>query len=170
MYFSIDSLFFRILLRAKQEQLRATVFLELSKIAQKKVLTQNYDFFLTDKSQDLSSKILLNISRVSEKLIKPILQIVSGIFIVSFIFIAIISFAKITALFLMVSLVTSYLAISLIVTPFIRKACQERIILESEINNVMNESIRTIVDVHLSGSEKFFKKGTISRKSCFPFL
>ena len=82
--------FCRILLRAKQERLRASVFLELSNIAQENVLTQKYEFFLTDKSEDLSSKILLNISRVSERLIKPILQIVSGIFIVSFIFIAII--------------------------------------------------------------------------------
>ena len=114
--------FSRLLLRAKQEKLRASVFLELSNIAQKNVLTQNYDFFLTDKSEDLSSKILLNISRVSEKLIRPILQIVSGIFIVSFIFIAIISFAKITALYLMLSLVISYLAISLLVTPIIRIA------------------------------------------------
>ena len=163
--------FSRILLRAKQEKLRASVFLELSNIAQKNVLTQNYDFFLTDKSQDLSSKILLNISRVSEKLIRPILQIVSGIFIVSFIFIAIISFAKITALYLMLSLVLSYLAISLLVTPFIRKASTERINLESEINKVMTESIRTIVDVHLSGSERFFqerhnKAGAVA----FPFL
>ncbi len=163
--------FSRLLLRAKQEKLRASVFLELSNIAQKNVLSQNYDFFLTDKSQDLSSKILLNISRVSEKLIRPILQIVSGVFIVSFIFIAIISFAKITALYLMLSLVLSYLAISLLVTPFIRKASIERINLESEINNVMTESIRTIVDVHLSGSEKFFqerhnKAGIVA----FPFL
>ena len=104
--------FSRILLRAKQERLRASVFLELSNIAQKNVLTQNYEFFLTDNSEDLSSKILLNISRVSEKLIRPILQIVSGFFIVSFIFIAIVSFAKITALYLMISLVFSYLGIS----------------------------------------------------------
>ena len=130
--------FSRLLLRAKQEKLRASVFLELSNIAQKNVFTQNYDFFLTDKSQDLSSKILLNISRVSEKLIRPILQIFSGIFIVSFIFLAIISFAKITALYLMLSLVLSYLAISLLVTPFIRKASIERINLESEINKVMS--------------------------------
>ena len=78
--------FFRILLRAKQERLRASVFLDLSKIAQKNVLTQNYEFFLTDNSEDLSSKILLNISRVSEKLIRPILQIVSVFFIVFFYF------------------------------------------------------------------------------------
>ncbi len=163
--------FSRILLRAKQERLRASVFLDLSKIAQKNVLTQNYEFFLTDNSEDLSSKILLNISRVSEKLIRPILQIVSGFFIVSFIFIAIISFAKITALYLMISLVVSYLAISLLVTPFIRRATKARINLESEINKVMTESIRTIVDVHLSGSEKFFQdRHNTAGKIAFPFL
>jgi len=163
--------FSRILLRAKQERLRASVFLELSSIAQKNVLTQNYEFFLTDNSEDLSSKILLNISRVSEKLVRPILQIVSGVFIVSFIFIAIISFAKITALYLMISLVLSYLVISLLVTPIVRKASKERINLESEINKVMTESIRTIVDVHLSGSENFFQaRHNKSGKIAFPFL
>ena len=163
--------FCRILLRAKQERLRASVFLELSNIAQENVLTQNYEFFLTDKSEDLSSRILLNISRVSEKLIRPILQIVSGIFIVSFIFIAIIVFAKITALYLMISLVISYLGISLLVTPFIRKASKERINLESEFNKVMTESIRTIVDVHLSSSERFFQeRHNKAGKVAFPFL
>ncbi len=163
--------FSRILLRAKQERLRASVFLDLSKIAQENVLTQNYEFFLTDNTEDLSSKILLNISRVSEKLIRPILQIVSGLFIVSFIFIAIISFAKITALYLMLSLVISYLCISLLVTPIIRRASKERINLESEINKVMTESIRTIVDVHLSGSEKFFQdRHNQAGKVAFPFL
>ena len=163
--------FSKILLRAKQEQLRATVFLELSNIAQENVLTQNYEFFLTENSEDLSSKILLNISRVSEKLIRPMLQMVSGLFIVIFIFIAIISFAKITALYLMISLLISYLGISLLVTPFIRKATKERINLESEINKVMTESIRTIVDVHLSGSEKFFQeRHHKAGKNAFPFL
>ncbi|MBO8228656.1 ABC transporter ATP-binding protein [Prochlorococcus marinus XMU1414] len=163
--------FSKILLRAKQERLRATVFLELSNIAQENVLTQNYEFFLTDNSEDLSSKILLNISRVSEKLIRPLLQIVSGLFIVIFIFIAIISFAKIAALYLMISLVISYLGISLLVTPFIRKAAKERINLESEINKVMTESIRTIIDVHLSGSEKFFQERHFKAgKVAFPFL
>ena len=162
---------FRILLRAKQERLRASVFIELSNIAQNNVLSQNYEFFLTDKSEDLSSKILLNISRVSEKLIRPILQIVSGLFIVTFIFIAILTFAKVTALYLMISLVLSYLIISLCVTPYIRKAIKERIILESEINKVMSESIRTIVDVHLSGSEDFFQeRHNKAGKTAFPYL
>ena len=77
--------FFRLILRAFQERLRASIFLELTEIAQKNIFSQQYEFFLTDKSEDISSKILLNISRVSEKLIRPILQIVSGLFISSFI-------------------------------------------------------------------------------------
>ena len=121
--------FLRLLLRGFQERLRAQIFLDLSQIAQNKILTQEYEFFLTQDSENLSSKILLNISRVSEKLIKPILQIVSGFFIVSFIFIAILSFAKSTSFYLIISLVIGYLFISMIVTPIIRKATKQRIIL-----------------------------------------
>ena len=163
--------FFRILLRAKQERLRASVFLDLSKIALNNVLSQNYEFFITDKSEDLTSKILLNMSRVSEKLIRPILQIVSGLFIVIFIFIAILSFAKIAAIYLIFSLVVCYLIISIIITPLIRKSSKERINLEYEINKVMTESIRTIIDVHLSGSERFFQERYLkSSNLALPYL
>ena len=110
--------FLRLILRARQEGIRASIFLELSQIAQKKILYQEYEYFLTDKSNDLSSKVLLNITRVSEKMIRPILQIVSGLFISTFIFIAILTFAKITAFILIICLVIGYSIISLFVTPF----------------------------------------------------
>ena len=163
--------FLRLLLRGVQERLRAQIFLDLSEIAQHKILSQEYEFFLTQDSENLSSKILLNISRVSEKLIKPILQIVSGFFIVSFIFIAILSFAKSTSFYLIISLVLGYLFISMIVTPIIRKATKQRIILESEIESVMTESIRTIVDLQLTGSERYFEnKYTKAGNKAFPYL
>jgi len=163
--------FLRLLLRGFQERLRAQIFIDLSEIAQRNILSQEYEFFLSQDSENLSSKILLNISRVSEKLIKPILQIVSGFFIVSFIFIAILSFAKSTSFYLIISLVLGYLFISMIVTPIIRKASKQRIILESEIESVMTESIRTIVDLQLSGSEIFFEnKYTKAGKKAFPYL
>ena len=163
--------FLRIILRARQESIRASIFIELSQIAQKKILSQEYEFFLTDKSSNLSSKILLNITRVSEKMIRPILQIVSGLFISIFIFIAILSFAKITAFILIICLVIGYSLISYFVTPFIRRASRQRIILESKINEVLSESISTITDVHLSGSEKFFtNKFSLASKVAFPFL
>ena len=149
--------FLRLYLRSTQEKLRASIFIDLSLIAQRNIFEQKYDFFLTDKSKEISSKIVLNIQRVSEKFVRPIIQIVSGTFIVIFIFIAILSFAKIAAFYLIIFLVLGYTLLSLTVTPFIKKATRQRILLETEINNIMSESIKTIIDVHLTGSEKYFQ-------------
>mgnify|MGYP003330013663 FL=1 len=52
--------FLRLLLRGFQERLRAQIFLDLSEIAQHNILSQEYEFFLTHDSENLSSKILLN--------------------------------------------------------------------------------------------------------------
>ena len=163
--------FLRLTLRAFQERLRASIFIDLSQIAQRNIFNQKYDFFLTEKSEELSSKVVLNIQRVSEKFVRPVLQIVSGSFIVLFIFIAILGFAKAAAFYLVIFLVLGYTFLSLTVTPFIRKATRQRIVLESEINKIMTESMRTIIDVHLTGSETFFQ-GRYSKagKKALPFL
>ena len=163
--------FLRLTLRAFQERLRASIFIDLSQIAQQNIFNQKYDFFLTEKSEELSSKVVLNIQRVSEKFVRPVLQIVSGFFIVLFIFIAILGFAKSAAFYLVIFLVLGYTFLSLTVTPFIRKATRQRIVLESEINKIMTESMRTIIDVHLTGSETFFQ-GRYSKagKKALPFL
>ena len=163
-------IFFKINLRANQESIRASIFLELAHKAQK-ILSQDYEYFLTDKSADLSNKILLNITRVSEKMIRPILQMISGLFISIFIFIAILSFSKITSFYLIISLVIGYSLISLLVTPYIRNASRQRIILESRINNVLSESVKTITDVHLYSSEEYFnEKFFQAGKTAFPYL
>ena len=163
--------FLRLYLRSFQERLRALIFIDLSQIAQKNIFNQKYDFFLTEKSEEISSKIVLNIQRVSEKFVRPILQIVSGSFIVLFIFVAILSFAKFAAFYLIIFLVLGYTLISLTVTPFIRKATKQRILLESKINKIMTESIRTIVDVHLTGSENYFQeKYSAAGRTALPYL
>tara|TARA_X000000950_G_scaffold266597_1_gene342251 strand:+ start:852 stop:2657 length:1806 start_codon:yes stop_codon:yes gene_type:complete len=150
--------FLKLFLRGSQEKLRASIFIELSQIAQRNVFNQKYDFFLTEKSEELISKVVLNIQRVSEKFVRPVLQIVSGSFIVLFIFFAILIFAKIAAFYLIIFLVLGYTLLSLTVTPFIKKATRKRILLEKEISNIMSESIRTIIDVHLTGSENYFQE------------
>ena len=163
--------FLRLSLRAYQEKLRAGIFLDLSEIAQKNIFNQKYEFFLSEKSEQISSKIVLNISRVSEKFIKPIIQIISGIFVVIFIFIAILSFSKANALFLVMSLIIGYSFISILVTPIIRDASKQRILLESNINKIMSDSIKTIIDVHLTSSENYFQeKYSKAGKKAYPYL
>ncbi len=163
--------FLRLTLKAFQEKLRASIFIDLSQIAQRNIFNQKYEFFLTEKSEELSSKIVLNIQRVSEKFVRPVLQIVSGSFIVLFIFIAILGFAKSAAFYLVIFLILGYTFLSLTVTPFIKKATRQRIVLESEINKIMTESMRTIIDVHLTGSETFFQRRySKAGKKALPFL
>ena len=163
--------FLKLFLKAFQEKLKAAIFIELSEKIQKKIFNQKYEFFLTDKSEDISSKILLNISRVSEKFIGPLLEISSGFFIVFFIFVAILSFAKLNAFILIISLVIGYTLISLSVTPYIRSASRQKIILENEINKVITESMQTIIDVHLTGSEKYFEERySKAGKKAFSYL
>ena len=163
--------FLKLFLRSSQEKLRALIWLDLTELAQKKVLYQNYEFFLINKNSELSSKILLIISRVSEKLIRPILQIVSGLFVISLLCIAILVISRFIALALIISLLICYTLISILVTPFIRFASGQRIILEKRTNEVLTESIRTIVDVQLSSSEEYFeRKYRFAGKNAFPFL
>lgn len=163
--------FLKLFLRASQEKLRAAIFIDLSQIAQKNIFLQKYDFFLTEKSEEISSRVVLNIQRVSEKFVRPVLQIVSGLFIVLFIFFAILGFAKISAFYLIIFLVIGYCLLSFTVTPFIKKATRKRIHLEQEINNIMTESIRTIIDVHLTGSENYFQERYFKAgKSTLPYL
>ena len=163
--------FSKLFLKAAQERLRVAIWRDLSELAQKKLLSQPYEFFLDKKKSDLSSKVLINISRVSEFLVRPILQISSGFCVITFICIAVLFIAKSIALYLIISLLLFYIFISLFVTPFIRYSSRQRIKLEKETNNILTESMRTIIDVHLTGSESYFEKRyKLAGKNSFPFI
>jgi len=163
--------FSKLFLKAAQERLRVAIWRDLSELAQKKLLSQPYEFFLDKKKSDLSSKVLINISRVSEFLVRPILQISSGLCVITFICIAVLFIAKSIALYLIISLLIFYIFISLFVTPYIRYSSRQRIKLEKETNNILTESMRTIIDVHLTGSESYFEKRyQLAGKTSFPFI
>ena len=163
--------FSKLFLKASQERLRVAIWKDLSELAQKKLLSQSYEFFLNKKKSDLSSKVLINISRVSEFLVKPILQISSGLCVITFICIAVLFIAKSIALYLIISLLIFYIFISSFVTHFIRYSSRQRIKLEKETNNILSESMRTIIDVHLTSSEPYFEKRyQLASKSSFPFI
>ena len=163
--------FSKLFLKAAQERLRVAIWRDLSELAQKKLLSQPYEFFLNKKRSDLSSKVLINISRVSEFLVRPILQISSGLCVITFICVAVLFIAKSIALYLIISLLIFYIFISLFVTPYIRYSSRQRIKLEKETNNILTESMRTIIDVHLTSSESYFEKRyKLAGKHSFPFI
>ena len=146
----------KITLKACQEKLRHIIYIDLSKIAQRNLFLQNYEYFISQFNNDYSTKILLNIQRVSTSLILPFLRLIGSIIIVTFVFIAILTIEKAKAIYLILLLVLFYAITSLLVTPYIRVSNRNRISLEKETTTILKESIKTITDVHLTSSESYF--------------
>ncbi len=148
----------KILLKSNQERIRTLIWFDLTKLAQKKLLLQNYEFFLGKSSIELCTKFLINIERVSLSLVLPLLQIVSGLFVVIFVCIAILAIAKSVAIYLLLSLFIFYSLVSWFITPAVRNSYKHRILLENKSSIILSESLKTILDVHLTSSEKFFEE------------
>ncbi len=156
-FFSWFSSFLKLYVRAKQLKLKATIWRDLSELALKNLLSQEYEFFIENKNTDISASILVSINRVAENIVLPILKTVSGIFLILLISIAILVIAKISALILILGLLLSFLLISLSIIPYIRYATKKRLEVELVSNNIINESLNSIIDIKLTNSENFFK-------------
>lgn len=148
----------RLLLRAAQIRLKAVIWRDLSEMALRNLVAQTYEYFLGQANSDLSAKVLINVARVADIVVLPFLQLLSGFFVIILLSVGILFVGRLVAVALIVSLVVAYLLISATITPFLRFAARQRIALEMETNAVLNEALRTIVDVQLSGSEPYFEQ------------
>ena len=157
-FLSWFSSFIKLFVRAKQLKLKATIWRDLSELALKNLLSQEYEFFIENKNTDLSTSILVSIDRVAENIVLPILKTVSGMFSIILISIAILVIAKISALILILGLIIGFLLISLSIIPYIRYATKKRLEVELASNNIINESLNSIIDIKLTNSEIFFKE------------
>ena len=161
----------KLFLRACQQRLKAAIWRDLSEMAQHKLLAQPYEFFLGSTSSNISTMVLINVARVADIVVLPVLQIVSGFFVVILLSIGVLAVGKLLAVGLIISLILGYLLISTLITPFLRFAARQRITLEAETNNVLSESMRTILDVQLSGSEPYFENRYCQAgRNAIPFI
>jgi ATP-binding cassette subfamily B protein len=161
----------KLFLRACQLRLKSAIWRDLSEMAQLKLLAQPYEFFLGSTSSNISTMVLINVARVADIVVLPVLQIVSGVFVVTLLSIGVLAVGKLLAVGLILSLILGYLLISTLITPFLRFAARQRIVLEAETNNVLSESMRTILDVQLTGSEPYFQRRyRTAGRNAIPFI
>ena len=151
------SSFIKLYLRAKQLKIKATIWRDLSELAHKNLMEQPYEFFLKNNNSDLSASVLINITQVCDWVILPLLKSISGIVVMISVSIAVLSIAKITALLLIIGLLLGFLTISLAIIPRIRLANKKRSELKIKTNNILNESLNSIIDIKLTNSENYYK-------------
>lgn len=161
----------KLFLRACQLRLKASIWRDLSEMAQRKLLAQPYEFFLGTSKASISTTVLINVARVADIVVLPVLQIVSGLFVVSLLSIGVLAVGRLLAVVLITGLILGYLLLSALITPFLRFAARQRITLEAETNNVLTESMRAILDVQLTGSEHYFERRYHSAgRNAIPFI
>jgi ATP-binding cassette subfamily B protein len=161
----------KLFLRACQVRLKSAIWRDLSEMAQRKLLAQPYEFFLGQSNTSISAQVLINVARVADIVVMPVLQVASGLFVILLLSTGVILVGKLLAVSLIASLVGGYLLISMSITPYLRFAARQRINLESETNTVLSESMRTILDVQLTGSEQYFEERyATAGRTAIPFI
>ncbi|MEB3200499.1 MAG: ABC transporter ATP-binding protein [Synechococcaceae cyanobacterium] len=161
----------KLTLYASQLRLKASIWRDLSELAQQRLLAQPYAYFLGQTSASITLKVLVNVARVADIVVLPLLQLASGLFVIALLALGILLVGRLPALILIVSLLLGYFLITTAVTPYLRFAARQRITLENQTNEMLSESIRTIQDIHLSGSEPYFERQFTSvGRDVVPFI
>ena len=89
-------------------------------------------FSFNKNSSELSTTILVTISRLSGSFLRPLIQLTSSIFVVLLISIALLIITKFKAVYIVLNLIIFYAIIATFITPFIRKASKNRVTFEKK--------------------------------------
>ncbi|MEB3261755.1 MAG: ABC transporter ATP-binding protein [Cyanobacteriota bacterium] len=161
----------KLFLRGAQVRLKAGIWRDLSEMAHHKLLAQPYAFFLGQANSDLSATVMINVVRVSDIVVLPLLQLISGVFVITLLSLGVLAVGKLIAVTLIATLLLAYVGFTFAVTPFLRFAARQRIALEMETNSVLAESMRTILDLQLTGSEPYFERRyAAAGRTAIPFI
>ena len=148
----------KISLKFFQQRLSAGVWRDISDEIHARLLQQPYEYHLGKSTADLSSQLLNNLNRVAMNVVTPILQILSASVSIVLLSIGILFVGRWLAVVLVVSLVLAYSVISGVVTPRLRHGFRQKLRQEAESASILFESLGSIRDIQLSGSEPYFER------------
>lgn len=144
-----------------QQRLTARVWIDLSNKIHANVLAQGYEYHLSRSTAKLSAMLLSHIKKTSNSVVNPLLKMFSSIFSILLLSFGVLVIGRWSAVVLIVSLVGSYLVLSQLITPYLRHASKQKLRLEARTAHILLESLGSIRDIKLTGSEAFFRKAFI---------
>jgi len=147
----------KILLKFSQQRLSATIWRDLSDQVHARLLEQSFEFHLARRTSDLSAQLLNNMSRVATNVVTPILQILSASMSIVLLSLGILFVGRWLAVILVCGLVVAYWLISTGVTPLLRNGFRQKMYLEGRSAEILFESLNSVRDIQLTGSEPYFE-------------
>ena len=147
----------KIGLKFFQQRLSAQIWRDLSDQVHARLLNQPFEYHLGKSTADLSAQLLHNMNRVATNVVTPTLQILSASVSIVLLSLGILFVGRWLAVILVCGLVLAYWLISTTVTPKLRHGFHQKLRLEGESAEILFESLNSIRDIQLTGSEAYFE-------------
>jgi ATP-binding cassette, subfamily B, bacterial len=148
----------KIALKFFQQRLSAQIWHDLTNQVHARLLNQPYEYHLGKSTADLSSQFFQNINRVATNVVTPTLQMLSASVSIVLLSIGILFVGRWLAVILVGGLVIAYWLISTVVTPRLRQGFRQKMRLEIRSAEILFESLHSIRDIQLTGSEGHFQQ------------
>lgn len=147
----------KIGLKFFQQRLSAQIWRDLSDQVHSRLLSQPFDYHLGKSTADLSAQLLANMNRVAVNVVTPTLQLISASVSILLLSLGILFVGRWLAVILVGGLVVAYWLISSTITPRLRHGFRQKMLLETDSTAILFESLNSIRDIQLTGSEQFFE-------------
>jgi len=120
------------------------------------IVFQRLEYFQDQKSANLLGRINLILGQISDRIISPLLLILSSILSSLVLLIGVTFVLGRSVLFLFAFLFLSYALISIAIIPPLRLASKQKLRFVVNVNSILLESFQAIRDIQLYGAEKFY--------------
>ena len=139
-----------------QSMLSAEIWNDLVNQVYMNVLRQRYEFFIQNKTANLSEQFNRILNSVSTKVVSPLIAIAGNALSVTSLMIGVVFVLGWRALLIFGLMLLAYVTASLLITPYLRLATKQRIRYGRRINLLLMESLRSIRDVQLYSVDQYF--------------
>ena len=146
----------RFLVSLMQSLLSAEIWNDLVNQVYQNVLQQRYEFFIENRTANLSEKFNRILNSVSTKVVIPLIAIAGNALSVTSLLIGVVFVLGYQALAIFMLMLMAYAVASVLITPYLRLATKQRVRYGRRINLLLMESLRSIRDVHLYSADKYF--------------
>ncbi|QNI96088.1 ABC transporter ATP-binding protein [Synechococcus sp. RS9902] len=148
--------FVRFFVSLMQSLLSAEIWNDLVNQVYQNVLQQRYEFFIENRTANLSEKFNRILNSVSTKVVIPLIAIAGNALSVTSLLIGVVFVLGYQALAIFALMLMAYAVASVLITPYLRLATKQRVRYGRRINLLLMESLRSIRDVHLYSADKYF--------------
>ena len=159
----------RFLAALLQSMLSAEIWGDLIHKAYENIIFQNYEYFLSRQSSDLSATFNRILGKISNAVIAPLLSVVGNLLSVIVLFIGVTFVLGGSSLIMFILMIGAYILSSNLISPYIKFATKQQVRYSEKINSLLMESLGSIRDVHIYSAhqhfiDKFSSDGVVSKK------